>query len=609
LAASLLSIPEALAATAYYVDPHTGNDADPGSEAQPWRTLREAIPRLHAGDTLYLRGGTYEETLQVSVHGEPSAPITIRNFPGETPVVDGSYPEFRTPGNEQWELVDAAKALYRSVATYPGVDLVHGYLEYQGKLYHLVPYERWNDLSTANQYYVSSSGIYVGQGVYWNSTDQKIYVRLQSGELQHFQGHLSPPTLDPRQVGLYLFSNDEVLLIEGGSSYLVFDGVQFKYKNNAIEFMSGSHDITVRNAELLGGRTHVMVRDGVHNLIFDGITVDDSVPPWITWEDVKSGTKPAHSLQGVAFNIQGSAHHVEIKNSTVSDVFDVLDATATAHDLHVHDNLFVGIRDDCFQLGSGGYNYHIHDNRMIHVSKGVSRHGSGSSPRPGTTWVHHNVVDNSRLMQYGRQTSDGTWHGKADPGMDGRVWATPFGSHEGSGFGQGDAWKIYHNTVIHGKDISNLGGGHTRSRRPGHVHEVYNNIFVQVTDFRIARGATAAGGMQIYDGNLYYRQAENPTNAIFVSYEPAGNGAPQSFQTLAEFVGSPFWEETRSFYAPGWETNSVEADPKLDENYKPGPGSPAAFGGVSLPEGLPGRDRTGYRGAVDPPPSPPILLQ
>ena len=37
----------------------TGNDRNDGTIAAPWQTLRHAVAQLHAGDTLYVRGGTY----------------------------------------------------------------------------------------------------------------------------------------------------------------------------------------------------------------------------------------------------------------------------------------------------------------------------------------------------------------------------------------------------------------------------------------------------------------------------------------------------------------------------------------------------------------------
>jgi hypothetical protein len=73
----------------YYVSP-SGNDSNPGSQAQPWRTIQKAADTLLAGDTVYLRAGTYHERVVAQRAGRVDAYITFAAFPGESPVVDGS---------------------------------------------------------------------------------------------------------------------------------------------------------------------------------------------------------------------------------------------------------------------------------------------------------------------------------------------------------------------------------------------------------------------------------------------------------------------------------------------------------------------------------------
>ncbi len=53
----LLSANAASAAT-YYVAT-TGNDANSGTLASPWRTIQKAANTMSAGDTVLIRGGTY----------------------------------------------------------------------------------------------------------------------------------------------------------------------------------------------------------------------------------------------------------------------------------------------------------------------------------------------------------------------------------------------------------------------------------------------------------------------------------------------------------------------------------------------------------------------
>ena len=82
------------AGPAYFVDPKAGDDGNQGTKGSPWKTITRGVSTLKPGDTLYLRGGTYYENLNLTLSGTAEAPITIRAFPGEVPTIDGGYREF-----------------------------------------------------------------------------------------------------------------------------------------------------------------------------------------------------------------------------------------------------------------------------------------------------------------------------------------------------------------------------------------------------------------------------------------------------------------------------------------------------------------------------------
>ncbi len=84
-----LSLP-ALAAT-YYVAPN-GNDYGSGLYiGSPFKTVQKAVRQARAGDTVYIRGGVYRETVTADVNGgTSSAPIRIRNYGTEKVYIKGS---------------------------------------------------------------------------------------------------------------------------------------------------------------------------------------------------------------------------------------------------------------------------------------------------------------------------------------------------------------------------------------------------------------------------------------------------------------------------------------------------------------------------------------
>jgi len=77
----------------YYLDVVNGNDSNSGTESQPWKTVAYALgitSPVGPGDTVYLRGGTYREQVRVDKSGTENNWITVKNYPGESPVMDGS---------------------------------------------------------------------------------------------------------------------------------------------------------------------------------------------------------------------------------------------------------------------------------------------------------------------------------------------------------------------------------------------------------------------------------------------------------------------------------------------------------------------------------------
>jgi Right handed beta helix region len=72
----------------YFVSP-TGSNANPGNEALPFLTLNYAVTQLQPGDTLYVRAGTYPESLinQIPSGTSWEAPVTIAAYPGETVIL------------------------------------------------------------------------------------------------------------------------------------------------------------------------------------------------------------------------------------------------------------------------------------------------------------------------------------------------------------------------------------------------------------------------------------------------------------------------------------------------------------------------------------------
>ena len=79
-----------ISTTALYVST-TGSDSNPGTISAPWKTIQHAANTVQAGDTVYVRGGLYSESVNIGVSGSTGAgSVTFQSYPGETAIVDGT---------------------------------------------------------------------------------------------------------------------------------------------------------------------------------------------------------------------------------------------------------------------------------------------------------------------------------------------------------------------------------------------------------------------------------------------------------------------------------------------------------------------------------------
>jgi hypothetical protein len=76
--------------SAYYVSASAGAAGNPGTLAKPFATIQQAANIAKAGDSVFIRGGTYHETVHPPRSGSASARITFQNYNGETVVIDGA---------------------------------------------------------------------------------------------------------------------------------------------------------------------------------------------------------------------------------------------------------------------------------------------------------------------------------------------------------------------------------------------------------------------------------------------------------------------------------------------------------------------------------------
>src|SRR5256885_1856801 len=92
----ILSLPMPLQGAIYYVDQKQSkaSDANAGTEAAPWKTISKSAEVATAGDFIWIKAGTYHETIQPKHTGRWFASeiefITFAAFADDEVIVDGT---------------------------------------------------------------------------------------------------------------------------------------------------------------------------------------------------------------------------------------------------------------------------------------------------------------------------------------------------------------------------------------------------------------------------------------------------------------------------------------------------------------------------------------
>ncbi|MCR5273285.1 MAG: right-handed parallel beta-helix repeat-containing protein [Lachnospiraceae bacterium] len=89
LAVSATSLPTINSSGNTYYVSTDGSNSNKGTKAKPFKTISYGIKKLKAGDTLYIRKGTYKEKLNIKKKGKSNKYITISSYKKEKVVISG----------------------------------------------------------------------------------------------------------------------------------------------------------------------------------------------------------------------------------------------------------------------------------------------------------------------------------------------------------------------------------------------------------------------------------------------------------------------------------------------------------------------------------------
>jgi hypothetical protein len=606
---------------ARFVDAAKGNDANDGSEKAPWQTVNHALRHVVAGDTLYLRGGTYFENVYCAIAGTPDKPITIRSYPNELAVIDGSLPEFQTDPAKAWEPVaDGVAGEYRSPRVYPNIRDVVGL--FGDAFLGLQTYWYRMDLQATTEEWIPNpetfiEPIWCGPGLWYDKQTGRIHARLAHtklelpAEVDHQIDHYRGET-DPRKLPLVVAPFDSIPLHVSQAMHVRFEDLVFRGGGYITVKLNFGIDIQFDYCTIYAGTYGVwakgagplkMTHCGVFGMIAPWMFRHENVsyaysakvyPPFLgeVAEAERAGQEkappkvvrhisrlPTHASLATEGGYEFETfyyplnHDWEIAYCEFTDAHD--GPYFSGRDIHVHHCLVDNIQDDGIYVSSptpyitdGLY---IYQNLIRHAVAGFGAHARGGPG--GKIYIYRNVVDLRKKLQFARPTPQ-------------RPLGNIFRGHM--------AWLVHNaNNIIHMEDIYmyhnttiTTGGAYSSGMafdfHPDAERRVFNNLHVYHGTKRYPQAWTRKRERAnlAFDANLHWH------------VDPA---VPIPNNYFATSRGHHLSEANKTHYPDGWDAHSIIGDPKLVSfrslhepiDLRLQPDSPAVGAGIVLPEDWP----------------------
>lgn len=590
----------------YFVDPNKGDDKNTGGKESPWKSINHALRRLHAGDTLYLGGGTYYERITVRLVGRQDAPITIRSFPGEQASLDGGLREFFDEPAKSWEpYSQGAAGEYRSTRAYPNLRHVLG--SFGDSMIGLVVYYHAKDLRAKGEFFEMDEAthdfqpIYCGPGIWYDQVTGYVHARLAPTNLPGIDNYKGE--IDPRKLPLVIAPFRSVPLRVDGAQHVRFQDLIIRGAGYDAVALDQCSDIDFDNVTIWCG-SYGLRATGVHRLKFHRSALYGSIPPWLSRAESGLQSYPGRPQRDIArlnthaLLVPEAGREFSVYAFPLNDNWEISYSEFTdSHDglylggvsLRFHHNLVDNMQDDGIYLSPmyarydrimGKAKVHLYQN---YFSRALTMLAYGGTESVNTDQIHfyRNIIDLRKPLNIGRPNAK-------SPGAVNTYAGHVMGDH---GSPPWPSLFSYHNTVI--------------SREPG-----------RAADFLFTSGATADRPRRSFN-NIFVHGSRLPTFNVSESpyIQSDGNLFWQpglDVKTAAPFFtvyrGTSAFANSKKFYPPGFDAHSLATDPRfvkfsidpLEMNdYRLQPGSPALNAGVPIPVDWPDPLREADKGKPD----------
>jgi len=354
-------------------------------------SLAQGLSRVHAGEEVVLRGGTYATgALSLSRSGTAAAPIVVRASAGETPILDGADPQ-------QFAWAAQGGGVYSTTVNVADPHLVAA----NGQ--RLYPYATLGDLQSL------AWGV---AGFFANGTS--VTVHLAGGA-------------DPNAAAMVVSRFNVALLLDQDFVYLI--GLAFRHYGQGSYakgiYFYGASDNLVRGCTFTLCDLGIGLKYGADRNVIEDNDFSDTIFGW-PWDAVKAGSEL--ETGGVRMYDPMTGRGTVIRRNVFHDFFDGFGVCpesdpGTTSETDVSDNLGFDLGDDGMETDGTCSNVRILRNTFHDVLVGISlapvyvgpvyairnliyRTGMGNSSYTGTCFKFNSGSSASGAMQLYHNTCD-----------------------------------------------------------------------------------------------------------------------------------------------------------------------------------------------------------
>lgn len=351
----------------FYVDSTAGNDNNNGTSiAAAFKTISKALNSISvAGTTVYVRKGTYYEgDLSITKSGTTNNPVTIRNFPGHKPVINGADKAF----NPTWVVHDAVNNVYKTTST---AQPLHAYLNGV----HMFHYLNLSDL--VNKTWGQPNGFY--------HDGTNFYVRFPAGTT-------------PGNNKITVPKSTTGITIDQQSN-IVIKGIEFCYYGygaypRAI-FLQVANNVIVDSCYFHHTNIGVALKRNSDFNTVQHCSFNESPRDQFNWDAVKTGGVD-YEAGGICFYSSNLPNKGNVfRYNTFKNLFDAMapgseDLAGYTSNMDVYDNVFDEIGDDGISLDGVATNIRVYNNIISNYLTGISAAPLGMGP----SYIFRNLLYN-----------------------------------------------------------------------------------------------------------------------------------------------------------------------------------------------------------------------